>query len=177
MQTPLKLPVGTPIFVELSVNKKILHYGNNKAKIIVESCVIYPFNSTLNTRYSLINARLAVDEGTMILRSPQLNLVRFKTHMVMIGIDDHEISLTCNTYLCPSSDKSAICTDRAAMAQHTPYSTRLQKVFPKESLETYSPKKLSMITGILEHINVNLPKALTEQHSQEEVPNIGEDDG
>ena len=112
----------------------------------------------------------------MILRSPELNLVRFKTHMVMIGIDDHEMYLICNTYLCLSSDKSATCTDRRAMAQHTSYSTRLQKEFKEESLETDTPKKLTTITGISEHISVNLPKVLPEHLSKDEVPNISEDD-
>ena len=108
MQTPIKLSVGTPFYVELSVNKMMLHDGDNKAKIIVESCVVYPFNSTSNPRYSLIHERIAVDDGTLILRSPQLNLVRFKTHMVNIGLEDHELYLNCNTNLCPSSDKSSV---------------------------------------------------------------------
>ena len=62
------------------------------------------------------------------------------------------------------------------MAQHTSYSTRLQEEFKEESLETDTPKKLTTITGISEHINVNLPKVLPEQLSKDEVPNIGEDD-
>ena len=154
----------------------MLEGGDNKAKIIVESCVIFPFNSTSNTRYSLINERIAVDEGTLILRSPKLNFVRFKTHMVMIGINDHEMYLNCNTYLCPSSDKSATCTDRRAMAQHTSYATRLQEESKEDSLETDTSNKLIAITGISEHINVNLPKFLPEQLSNDEVPNIGKDD-
>lgn len=156
VHAPLKLPIGTPIFVELSVNKVLLQYGDPKAKIIVNSCVVYPVtrNETTNLHHTIINNRVVVDKGSLLFQSPELNVIQFRTQIVKVGTDNHDVSLRCDVIVCPSSDNSATCTDRRAKAQHMSTATHR-----KEEL-SYSPKKESkqLITAISENIEVKLPR-------------------
>jgi hypothetical protein len=117
--TPVRLPVGTPLFVELSVDKNKLSAG---AKILVENCVAIPFLNS-NTKEVIINDQKAVDKGSDIFKSPALHKVQFTMETFKIT-DNKELYLSCSGYLCPSGDKSQRCDNPAANAQHKPGASR-----------------------------------------------------
>ena len=121
LKTPVTMPIGTPIFVQLSVDKDKLH-GGGRAMIIVEDCVAKPYlNASLT--HTVIAKQIAVDGGTGILKSPSLHEVRFK--METFKIPSHkELYLSCLAYLCRKSDTSSRCTNNAAAAQHMLNATR-----------------------------------------------------
>lgn len=65
--TPANLQVGTPVYVQLSVDKQKLH-ADGPAKLIVEEC--YGSASDVNDKFTVIQNQIAIDDGTDILRSP-----------------------------------------------------------------------------------------------------------
>lgn len=114
--TPANLQVGTPVYVQLSVDKQKLH-ADGPAKLIVEEC--YGSASDVNDKFTVIQNQIAIDDGTDILRSPLLHEVRFRMELFRLSPNSKELYLTCSTYVCPSSDDSNRCSNRAAQAQHT----------------------------------------------------------
>lgn len=174
LRTPVSLPVGTPIYIELSVDKQKLQGGDNKAKIIVTKCVTYPFNhSNAALHHSVIDERIAVDKGTQIFQSPKLNVVRFKMQTFKIGIMFREVYLSCGAYVCPSSDNTSTCVDARAKIQHNSYATRQLAEF---SASDSTPKPKSLMSVVSENFGVVLPKFQPGQLTQEDVPEIGEED-
>jgi hypothetical protein len=120
LSTPIRLPVGTKIFVELSVDKVRLNSGG-AAKIIVEKCVAFPYlnDPNPNNKLVIIQDKLAVEDSTIMYRSPALNKVRFKLQTFKIT-NNKEVYLSCSGSVCPLSDNSTLCNDSAANDQHLP---------------------------------------------------------
>ena len=118
LSTPVKLPIGTSLYVQLSVKKDKLSGGT----IIVEDCVAKPYIDAVIT-HTLITKQKAVSGDTDIFKSPLLNEVRFK--METFKITGHkELYLSCFAYLCTASDTSQRCINEAALAQHTQNAAR-----------------------------------------------------
>jgi hypothetical protein len=176
LETPVDLPVGTPIYIELSVNKSKLQGGDVKAKIIVTKCVSYPFNnSDSGLHHTVINERIVVDDGSQIFRTSKLNILRFKMQTFKIGINFREVYLSCGAYICPSSDKSDTCNDKIANAQHLETATRKLAAATAKGANASQQTK-SAINVVSDHFGVVLPKFTAGQLTQEDVPELGEED-
>ena len=174
LETPVDLPVGTVIYIQLSVDKLKLQGGDEKAKIIVTKCVSYPFNhSDSSLHHTVIDDRIVVNDGSLIIRSPKLNIVRFKMQTFKIGINYREVYLSCGVYVCPSSDKSDTCTDKTANAQHIVAATRQQAAVTAKG---GSQQTKSLLNVVSDNFGVVLPKFSAGQLTQEDVPEIGEED-
>ena len=130
LQTPVRLSIGTLVYIELWVNQSKLQDCDEGAKIILSSCVAFPYlNSDSSLNPIVINERTAVDDISQMLSSRQLNTVRFKMQTFKIGINFREVYLRCYAFLCPSNDKSATCNDDRAKAQHITNATRQKEKF------------------------------------------------
>ena len=106
LSTPVRLPIGTPLYVELSVVKHKLS-GGMRAKILVENCVALPFRgaSDPNNKHLLIKDQAAFDDSTGILQSPAFHKVQFRMEIFKIP-QNNELYLSCDGYVCPYSDNS-----------------------------------------------------------------------
>lgn len=174
LATPVRLPVGTPIFIELSVDKSKLQGGDKKAKIIVTKCVTYPYNDSIpDLHHTVINDRVVQDKSAMIFKSPYLNNVRFKMQTMKIGINFREVYLSCAAFVCPSGDGSNTCTAPRAMAQHTAAATRHHvKTVNKSSSQTI--KSPMQVTS--ENLGIELPEFRPGQLTSADVPELDDED-
>lgn len=175
LKTPVDLPVGKAIYIELSVDKSKLQGGDKMAKIIVTKCLTYPFdNSDQELHYTLIDDRIAKDKGTRIAESKELNTVRFKMQTIKIGIQFREVYLSCAAFVCPSVDNSSVCVDRRAKAQHTSDATRdLEENFAAFGTSQETSSKMSVVS---QNFGVVLPKFLPGTLTSADVPDLEEDD-
>ena len=121
LSAPVRLPVGTPLFVELSVDKNKLN-GGGRAKILVENCVALAYLGDQNpNKPVIIKDKLPFDDSAdaLILQSPAYHKVQFKIQSFKIT-NHKEVYLSCAGYVCPLSDNSLRCNDSAANKQHKP---------------------------------------------------------
>ena len=113
--TPVQVPIGTPLYVQLSVDKDKLNAGA-RTKIILENCVAIPFPGA-TIMHTIIKDQKEADSS--ILRSPALHKVQFK--METFKLPGHKyLYLSCGAYVCPFSDNSSRCNNPSANAQHMP---------------------------------------------------------
>lgn len=127
LDTPVRLPVGTPIFVQLSVDKSKLH-GNERSKIIVEECFGIPFLGSSVIKYTVTRNQIAVEDGTNIMQSPFLHEVRFQMGIFMFLGNYDDVYLSCSAYVCPASDNSTRCNSRYANMQHMQNAGRVAEI-------------------------------------------------
>ena len=117
LSTPVNLSIGTPLYVELSVDKDKLSAGAH-SKIIVENCFMLPSSNAAN-QIQIIKNQRALDEATDIFQSPALHKVQFMMETFKI-LYEKNLYLRCDCYVCPISDISARCNNPAANDQHKP---------------------------------------------------------
>jgi hypothetical protein len=167
--TPVKLPITTPLHVELSVDKTKLN-GGGPAKIIVENCVAFPYLGYQSpNRPVIINDKLPFEDSTIIFRSPAYHKVQFKIQSFKIK-DHKEVYLSCAIYVCPLSDNSPRCNDPAAKAQHMQNATL--KADP-----TAPPSSGSSINVISPGYEVLVPELKNKPvYDHEDLPGLGPDD-
>ena len=121
LATPVRLPVGTPLYVQLSVDKDKLNAGA-RSKIIVENCAVIPYPGAPNPNDNhrmFIKDQKEFDYTTKILQSPAFHKVQFRMEIFKI-VGHKDLYLSCTAYVCPLSDSSSRCNNSAAIAQHMP---------------------------------------------------------
>lgn len=173
-ETPVKLPVGTPIYVKLSVDKQKLQ-TNGKARIIVEECVGIPYlgSNNPNNKHIIIKKQSAEDPGTDIFKSPVLHEVRFKMETFKIT-NNKELYLSCAAYVCPESDKSARCNNPAANAQHTAGASRF---IASIAADPNAPPTSGAFDVVSPGYEIELPRLKRQPiYNDEDLPGLGPDD-
>ena len=182
---PVRVPVGTLLFVELSVDKDKLNAGA-RVKIIVENCVAIPFPGATNSnvKHTLIKDQLPYDDVIDIFRSPALHKVQFRMETFKIaGYKD--LYLSCGAYVCPLSDSSSRCNNPAANAQHMPGASASSSDdrynYPTANMQ-HKPRAIASSSGgslseVSDGYEVLAPK-LKEYpvYNSEDLPGLGPDD-
>ena len=182
---PVRLPVGTPLYVELSVDKDKLNAGA-RAKIIVENCVAIPFPGATNPndKITIIDNQRQVDDSTSILRSPAFHKVQFMMETFKIG-NNKNLYLSCGAYVCPLSDSSSRCNNPAANAQHKPGASASSSDdlynYPTASAQHKSGAIASLSGGLISVVSGGyevLAQKLKRKpiYYSEDLPGLGPDD-
>ena len=183
LTTPVRLPIGTPLYVELSVDKDKLNAGA-RAKIIVENCVALPSLGATSNKHPIIKDQLSVDDSTNILRSPAFHKVQFQMETFKI-IDSRNIYLSCTAYVCPHSDISSRCNNPAANAQHKPGASALSSDDRNNNLAANAQHKPGAIASsydsstsvVSDGYELLLPKLNRSPiYYSEDLPGLGPDD-
>ena len=165
-----KLLVGTPLYVELSVDKDKLSAGA-LSKIIVENCVALPsLNvSEQNIKHVIIKDQKIADDSTDILRSPAFHKVQFRMETFKIP-DKKQLYLSCAGYVCPLSGIAGRCNNPAADAQHI-------QIAIKVADPTAPSSSGSSISVESDGYEVPAPKLKRKPiFYQEDLPGLGPDD-
>ena len=172
LSTQMKLPVGTPLYVELSVDKDKLSAGG-RAKLIVENCFALPSPFATNqNKNQIIKNQNASDERTIIFKSPTLHKVQFKMETFKI-MEEKYLYLSCACSVCLISEISARCNNPAANAQHKPGASKAA-----DPTTPSSSGGSSRVVGSLSYGYEILSPKLKKKtiYDSDDLPGLGPDD-
>jgi hypothetical protein len=164
--------VGTPFYVELSIDKDKLNAGSpvTNSKLLVEYCVAIPFANASDSddKAVIIKDKISVDDSTDILRSPAFNKARFRLENFKI-LNYKAVYLRCTGYVCPLSDNKKRCIDKAALYQHLTNATKVSY-----STATSTSGQISVEFGGYEVPEPDLKKKPI--YDDDELPGLGPKD-